>query len=72
MFNNIKKRMDEDITSAWDGPVCDKVGYEGFMEETDGEDDDKLPSNVVERASMWGNRWMLLTSATAISTQTKR
>ena len=39
----------EDITSSWDGPVCDEVGYEGFMEEIDDEDDDELPSNVVER-----------------------
>lgn len=41
---------DEDITSSWNGPVCDEVGYEGFMAGTgDDEDDDELPSNVVER-----------------------
>lgn len=43
---------DEEISSSWNGPVCDEVGYEGFMPgNDDGEDekDGKLPSNVVER-----------------------
>lgn len=45
---------DEEISSSWDGPVCDKVGYECFMEETDDEGDDELPSNVVERCKYVG------------------
>ena len=46
---------DEDITSSWDGPVCDEVGYEGFMIGIDdGEDNDELPSNVVERCKYVG------------------
>lgn len=41
---------DEEVSSAWNGPVCDEVGYEGFMAGTgDDEDDGKLPPNVAER-----------------------
>ena len=45
---------DEEISSACDGPVCDEVGYEEFMEEIDDEDDEELPSNVVERCKYVG------------------
>ncbi len=46
---------DEDITSSWDGPVCNEVGYEGFMAGTGyDEDDGKLPSNVAERCEYVG------------------
>ena len=45
---------DEEISSAWDGPVCDEVGFEGFMGWTCMTNCRRMSWSVV---SMWGRRW---------------